>query len=381
MGKVNYMKRFLAMLLSAALILSLAACGNDKQNDDVQNNSSTQSEDSTSSDASSQTATSTPSNTQGSTSSKLTASKKPSTSSQIVIPNDVEKPQFAVSEENVYTHQLVRRDLNSENKVYYATPKAKGKYQTVIIMHGQGTVDKFKNRLLTHINTWAKMGYIKPMVVVIPEIFASYGPSSSKTDSDIDDFQFYIYKSNPNRFNALLTSIETGELSPQIDTSIKPYVSGFSMGGMAALHAGAEYNTHIKHVGALSPSKAFYLGDGKWGIYNYAKDIKFSKEAGACVYLSAGQAEVDFEGKPGFIESINRYEQGIKVNNASILTKFIAPSSWGGHSFEMAQKEIFMYLYLISNGKLPSNKLVEAICCNADSYKVPTIVFKEEEHV
>ena len=375
------MKRIFALLLSLTLVLSLVACGNGNND----NNSSAQSEDKTSSETSSETSSATSSETSSSTSSltssKPTTSSKPSTSTQIVIPADVEKPQFAVSEENVYTHQLVRRDLNKENKIYYATPKAKGKYQTVIIMHGQGTVDKFKNRLLTHINTWAKMGYIKPMVVVIPEIFTSYGPSSSTTDSDIDDFQFYIYKSKPNRFNALLTSIETGELSPQIDTKIQPYVSGFSMGGMAALHAGVEYNDRIKHVGALSPAKAFYLGDGKWGIYNYAKDIQFSKEKGACVYLSAGQAEVDFEGKPGFIESINRYEQGIKVKNASILTKFIAPSSWGGHSFEMAQKEIFMYLYLISNGKLPSNKLVEAICCNANEYKVPTIVFKEEEHV
>ena len=339
------MKKVLSIFLSVAIVLSLAACG--KNNGDLQNADKTSSV----------------------------------TSIQIVVPDDVEKPQFTVSKTDVYTHQLVRRIINPECKLYYATPKAKGKYETIIIMHGQGTVDKFKERLLTHINTWAKMGYIKPMVVVIPEVLTSYGPKSEPNESDIDDFSHYIYKSNPDRFNALLTSIETGELSPQIDTSIKPYVSGFSMGGMAALHAGVEYNDRIKHVGALSPARAFYLGEGRWSaICQYARDIQFSKEEGACVYLSAGEEERDFEGVRAFRDTINRYEIGIKVNNESIITKFIAPESWGGHSFEMAQKEIFMYLYLISNGQLPSNRLVEAICCNADDYTAPKVVFKEEEH-
>lgn len=339
------MKRFLPIFLSVAIVLSLAACGNGGKKDDIKNSSSTQSEE-----------------------------KKPI---QIVIPDNVEKPQFTASKTDVYTHQLVRRVINSECKLYYATPKAKGKYETVIIMHGQGNVDNFKNRLLTHINTWVKMGYIKPMVVVIPEVLDYTGEGSN-----VEDFCEYIKKSNSLRFNTLLTSIETGELSPQIDTSIKPYISGFSMGGMAALYAGVEYNDRIKHVGALSPSKGFYLGEGRWSaICRYSKDIFFSNEEGACVFLTAGDEERDFEGARAFRQTVGYYENAIKVNNESIVKKFIGPASWGGHSFGIAQKEIFMYLYLVSNGTLPSVELVEAICCNANEYKVPTIVFKEEEHV
>ena len=338
------MKRVLAIFLSVVIVLSLAACGNgDGNNDDVQNSSSAQSEE-----------------------------KKPV---QIVVPDNLEKPQFTVSKTDVYTHQLVRKVINAECKLYYATPKAAGKYETVIIMHGQGNVEKFKTRLLTHINTWVKMGYIKPMVVVIPEILDYTGEGSN-----VEDFCEYISKSNTNRFNTLLTSIETGELSPQIDTNVKPYVSGFSMGGMAALYAGVEYNDRIKHVGALSASKGFYVADGIRAVRKYAKDIYFSSEEGACVYITAGDEERDFEGVRAFRETVKRYERAIKVNNESVVKTFIGPASWGGHAFEIAQKEIFMYLYLASNGTLPSVELVEAICCNASDYKAPTIVYKEEEH-
>ena len=373
------MKRFLALFLSVALLFSLVACGNDTANNsDIANSSSTQSEDKTSSTTSGSNSSDTSSNNSSQTSSSVSTPISSITSSNT---GKIEQPKFPVSTTDVYSNQVVRYELNDQCKGYYFTPKAKGKYPTVIIMHGQGNVQRFKERLLSNFNNWVKQGYLPPMVVVMPEVLTSYGPGSSTSESDIDDFQYFIYKSNIKRFSALLKSIEKGTLSPQIDTSIQPYVSGFSMGGMAALHAGAEYRTRIKKIGALSPAKAFYLGEGKYGTYQYASDIQFSKDPDARVYLSAGEAEVDFEGKPGFIESINRYEKAIQFNNSAILTKFVAPASWGGHSFAMAQKEIFMFLYFVTFDKVPDNALVEAICNNPDDYKIPTVVKVEEEHV
>ena len=331
------MKKLLSVLLTVALLLSLAACGKD--------NSSVQSQDKESSKATS--------------------------SVQITIPDNVEKPQFSTSTEDVYSPQIVRYELNEECTGYYFTPKAKGKYPTVVMIHGQGNVTNFKNRLLSNFNNWVKLGYIPPMVVVIPEVLDYTGGGSN-----IDDFQLYISSAHTNRLDASLTSIEEGTLSSQIDTSKAPYVAGFSMGGMAAVYAGAEYNTRIKHVGGLSPAKSFYLGDGLWGFYNNAVDIHFSQEPDARVYLSAGE----FEQSGEFLATINRYANGIKVNDPDIVTKFVAPIQWGRHSFQLAQKEIFMYLYFATFDKIPSNELVEAICCNPDDYNTPTVVYKEEEH-
>lgn len=354
------MKKIVSVLLAFVLLFSLAACGKEESDDKTSSKPST---------------SSTPSS----------SSKKPSTSSSEPVastppipPEQIEAPQFPASSEDVYSGFVIRYQLNDECKGYYFAPKKEGKYPTVIVMHGQGNVDNFKKRLLSNFNKWVKLGYIPPVVVVMPEVLTSYGPASSKNDSDIDDFENFIYKTHPKRFDALLTSIETGALSPRIDTSIAPYVSGFSMGGMSALHAGVEYNTRVKMVGGLSPAKAFYLGDGKWGTYNMAADIQFSKDPDARVYISAGQAERDFEGKPGFIETLNRYEQGIKVNNEAILTKFVAPSSWGGHSFALAQKELFMFLYFATFDKVPNLELVEAICNDPDDFKMPIVAYDEE---
>ena len=289
----------------------------------------------------------------------------------------IEGPMYAAREDDVYSNKIVRYQLSDECVGWYFTPKEPGNYQTIILMHGQGNPYSFRDNLLYNFNNWVKQGYIEPMVVVIPQILDSIGPSSATNASDIDDFQYFIYNfQSYKRFNLLMSSIENGSLSSKIDTTKKPYVAGFSMGGMAALHAGVEYKTRISQVGALSPAKAFYLGEGKYGIYNYASQIQFSTDPDANVYLSAGLAEVDFEGKPGFIESINRYAEGIKVNNASILTKFEAPTSWGGHSWALAQKEIFMFLHIASYDRLPTNQLVEAVCANSvtPSDKIPTVV-------
>lgn len=348
------MKKLLAVLLAASLLFSLVACGKDN----------TSSKPATTSNASTSSKTKVP------TISKLPPVSLPKLAE--LPTGEMEKPQFPVSSEDVYKHQLVRYDLNKECRGYYATPKAKGKYPTVIIMHGQGTVEKFKTRLLSHINNWVTAGYLPPMVVVIPEIMDYDGGGS-----DMNDFRIYISKEYPKRFNTLLTSIVEGTLSPQIDTTKSPYVTGFSMGGMAAVHAGAEYNDIIKHVGGLSPARAFYMGEGhESGFYKYVKDIQFSKDPDTRVYLSAGRGEQDGE----FELTVDRYTRAICYYNPNIVTKFIATPLWGGHTWELAQKEIFMYLYFATFDKLPTEALINELCSDPNNYKAPTVVFKEDEH-
>lgn len=353
--RVIEMKKILSVLLALALLISLCACGNDNSGDSSKDeNSSAQTE----------TSSIAPNTT------KPPMTNLPST----VYPEDAEteKAHFETFTDDPYTHQLVRYELNKECKGYYATPKAKGSYPTVVIMHGQGTVEKFKTRLLSHINNWVKQGYLPPMVVVIPEIMDYTGAD----DSNMQDFEYYISSHYPKRFNALLTSIEQGTLSSQIGTDKPIYVTGFSMGGMAAVHAGAEYNSRLKYVGGLSPARAFYLGEDNIGFYKKKADIYFSQEPDAHVYLAAGRGEQNQE----FLDTINRYALAIKVNNPTIVTKCVAPPTWGGHSWELAQRELFMYLYFATVGQVPSLEYAASICNNPDEYTAPKVVYKEEEH-
>ena len=150
------------------------------------------------------------------------------------------------------------------------------------------------------------------------------------------------------------------------------------MGGMAAVYAGDEYNTRLKNVGGLSPAKSYYLGESSgtsgWGFRYYAKDIHFAEDAD--VYLSAGVGEQNGD----FLATINRYEQGIAYNDPDVVTKFVAPSGWGNHSWNLAQKEIFMYLHFVTYGTIPGTELVESVCSNANDYTSPTVIYEEEEH-
>ena len=174
------MKRLLSVLLVFALVFSLAACGKDSANKDNESSEDTSSIEEV-----------------------VDNSPVPSLP---IIPDTVEQPQFTPTTEDVYDHELIRYEINDECKGYYFTPKAKGNYPTIIMIHGQGGAKSFKERLLSNFNTWVKLGYIPPMVVVIPEVLTSYG-TEDPDKSNIDDFQYFIYSSNEKRFNALLTSI------------------------------------------------------------------------------------------------------------------------------------------------------------------------------
>ena len=363
--KGDIMKKILSVLLVIALLFSLAACGNNDSGSASQdNNSSTQSEDNASSDVSS--------NTSSDTSSKTSSKVSSQTSSE---QQKLEEPQFTVYTDDVYSGQLVSYQLNSECKGYYFTPKAAGKYPTVIAIHGAGGVNSFKEKLLSSYNDWVKQGYIPPMVVVIPEVLPTYNGGSS--GYDMQDFKYFIQNTYTKRFDTLLKSIEDGSLSPQIGTDKSICVTGFSMGGMAAIYAGAQFPTRIKYVGGLSPSQAFYLGEnGSGAFYKKAADIHFSDAPDAHVYMSGGKAE---DGG-AFITNITRYKNAISVNNPNIAITYSAPRSWGGHAWALAQKELFMYMYFVSCGEIPSEKLVEKVCNNPDKYKVPTVVDKEETH-
>ena len=352
------LKKVLGVVLVCACAFTFAACGNSSQNDDNSSSEPTSSSELTTSK-----------NPIGS--SEIVTSSNPTSSSNSVILNPVklEEPRFPVSKTALYTHQLVRYEINDQNKGYYFTPKAKGKYPTLILIHGKGGVNTFQTKVLSSVQKWVKDGYLPPMVVVIPEVY-----DYNKNGYDIDDFQLFVHKSHSNRFTELLNKITDGSLSPQIDTSVQPYVAGFSMGGMASLHIGVEFNTSVKKVGALSPSASFYLGEGKWGFYNYKKDIHFSDDDDARVYLACGQGEGD-----GVKKSIRDFERAIGFNDPDICTKYLAPASWGDHAWPLAQKQIFMFLYFATFDELPSTKLVENQC-RPNVYTEPKIVSTEEEH-
>ena len=293
-----------------------------------------------------------------------------------LLPSDI---SFAAASDDIYDFNLITYEYNKNCHGYYFTPKKPGKYDTLVMIHGYGGVSSMKNNLVTIMNEWVKKGYFPPMVVVIPEIddYLNCG----NADGGVQFLQnFLMYIDNDDKFGTLLENLESGDLSPQIDTEGDILVGGFSMGGMSAIQAGAVHNTRIKKVGALSPANSFITEEGvPGGYYKDKNDIYFSKDPEAFAYLSAGYGESGLQ----FIANINRYEDAIETtgnNKPDLVTVYRAPESWGGHSWSICQKEIFMFLYFNAHGVVPTQAYVEEACNRITSYQRPTVVESDTLH-
>ena len=278
------------------------------------------------------------------------------------------------ADDDVYSYNLITYNYNENCHGYYFTPKAPGKYDTLVMIHGGGGVGSTHKDLISVMNTWVKAGHFEPMVVVVP-VVGDYNGSGLY----IEDFLEYI--DNDDKFGTLLENIESGALSTQIDTEGDILVSGFSMGGMAAFLAGAVHNTRIKKVGTLSGSANVYLQeDTSGGYYTKKNEIYFSKDPDAIVFMAAGQAEAN---PNTFIGTIDRYKDAIEStgnNKEGLVTVYKAPDSWGGHNWRnLAVKELFMFLYLNKYGELPTQEFVET-ACSGISYQEPNILNEDTEH-
>ena len=277
---------------------------------------------------------------------------------------------------DVYANQLVSYSFNDECTGHYFTPIAPGKYPTFIMMCGKGGPGRLRSDLRYFINEWVKAGYFPPMNVVIPNMDNFDG---LEPEEIINFGDFFYFTKKDHMLGLLLEKIESGQLSSQIDTSQDILLAGFSQGGMCALQCGAEFNTRLKKIGALSPAAKFWVSEGdSSAYYPYKKDIFFSKDPDAFVFMSAGPLEGDFT------TWMNGFEYAIASNGnnkSGLVYKHVAPESWGGHAWPMEKKEIFMYLWRAFNGEYLTASEVDEKCDG--SYKsgsAPTVITPAQEY-
>ncbi|MBO4897119.1 MAG: hypothetical protein J5590_02320 [Clostridia bacterium] len=280
--------------------------------------------------------------------------------------------------DDVYANQIVSYNYNDECKGTYFTPIAPGKYPTFIMMCGKGGDNELRRNLRYYINEWVKKEYFPPMNVVIPSIenFDGLEPQEGINFGD-----FFYFTKKDHALGLLLEKIESGQLSSQIDTTEDILLAGFSQGGMCALQCGAEFNTRLKKIGALSPAAKFWVYDGDTtGYYSFRKDIYFSKDPDAFVFMSAGLKEQ----KGDFTKWMDGFEYAIAStgnNKSGLVYKHVAPESWGGHSWSIAKRELFMYLWRVFYGEYPSVSDVEEKCDGSFSApSVPAVISAEQEY-
>ena len=247
------------------------------------------------------------------------------------------------------------------NKGYYIVPDKPGKYPVLFLLHGSGGAGDYKRDAVKMFNQWVALGYMEPMVVIMPEI-------DQKADKDwgVEDFRIYIQGSNKKHFGELLSRVKSGSMafSDKVDTNKPMSVAGFSMGAAASFYLGAKYSTDLVNMGILSPASAGYLGDGQYGWLNHETEIKFSQRSDAHFLMAYGQGanESSF-----FKSNAERYMKGFENNrqndpdnNANDFAFYTRYK--GDHEWATFEREIFVFMYYVNKGNIPSDSIIEQAC-------------------
>ncbi len=254
-------------------------------------------------------------------------------------------------------------DTNNRNKGYYLAPKGSGKYPALMYVHGAGTVSNILNtNLISLIEYWTEQGYMDEMVVVVPQI----DRQPKGTDEDkYDCFRRFVF--NDNEGLKLVSEIVSGNrFDGKVNTKAPLHVTGYSMGGSVTLALGVRDNNHCYNLGAFSCSNSFYLGDGNYGWYNYASDIKYS--GNTRLFLSYGKGEDAY-----FKENAERYKYIIEKYDPDVTIKYNAfDASYGGHDPKLFTVELFSYLYYNKFGTMPTDALIKSAMNPSSNPVTPT---------
>lgn len=205
-------------------------------------------------------------------------------------------------------------------------------------------------------NNWGKLGYIEPMVVIMPEIEAL-----ADNQGSVEDARIFI---SDGHFKTLLDNAKFGgmDFSYKIDNSRDISVAGYSLGASEALYAGQKYPKDIVNIGACSPSMHCYYGEGKGQWINHEKEVRFSTSPRAHFFFEYGQAE-----KNDFGMNAKRYNDAFENNKVNDLTykanSFVFYTSYyEGHVWNTMKREIFSFLFYLNRDTLPSDSVVEEAC-------------------
>ena len=251
--------------------------------------------------------------------------------------------------------------FNNTNCGYYTEPTADGTYKTVILMHGNGTTCSswMAQQMPKAMEAWTQAGYLDPMNIIMPWISYKDGNDSCGVMGHRD---FAVNYTDDLGYN-----IEN--ITCKADTSkYTTAIAGYSMGGCDALTAAALYPELYHEVGSLSSSFTFYKWDdpnNDWSTFHSPDEMNFASDLDA--YITYGNVEWQHNANDHLFKYSGDHYYKLLTNTFGYKnTQFheCMNQSWGSHGNKLFFREIFMYLYYLQHGELPSEELTEKACGN-----------------
>ena len=275
---------------------------------------------------------------------------------------------------DIYETTWKEYNLGTGNKGYYLEPADNGNHPALIFVHGAGGVSGIpRDTLRNLVEYWTDMGYMEEMVIIVPSI--------EQGSYSLEHEAFRDWSQNSNKSGLLGQKIKDGSFSTKIDTNSDIYITGFSMGGCAALSAGISFKQYYTQVGAFSSSFFLYSegAEGTWfkNWYEKPEDLTFAD--GSNIFISYGKGETASSSSYDFKLASDRYYNKISANsNSSVsVSLYVFDDSYGSHGWKLFSAELFAYLYLQKNGVMPNDDLIKSALNIPATY---TVAFNTNGH-
>ena len=285
---------------------------------------------------------------------------------------------------------------------FIIVPDVEGTLPAMVLFHG-GTGLKLPENSTNGgavgrnwINTVIRKGHLQPRIVIMPMVPNTSTDDKNHQNYDYPAFMDKVFPSVLNRiedgtFNGIIEKgLKDNNISKKtsIDTTIRKHtVSGYSMGGGAALYVGAKYKDRIAYVGSLSPAERFCMwrsSDKRWigwafdggflekeeGFSFTDPDPKFyipysdARDRFLFMGMSDGEAS-EFSGKTienGGYTPAGKFWDRFAKKSGFVYCRFYA----GGHNSATFLREFYCFLYQLEYGKAPNKEMLEQVCGTPD---------------
>ena len=231
---------------------------------------------------------------------------------------------------------------------YILVPEEEGKYPVNVIYCGTGGLQRWKQYNFDQLyQQWVTDGYVQPSIIVMP----STARNNQKMEASVVgwEFELTVKKQLGRMKEALLKTPYSSRIDPTKEISI----SGYSMGGAAALLTGSLYPNLYANIGALSCSHTYYSNSDSTAWLTKKKAVVFSKSSKARRLLSYSKSEGDI-----FKKSFDLYNSVSRDNGYKFKTYI---TKGYGHNVYLFYRQIFVYLYYLDHNVVLTDNMLDAM--------------------
>lgn len=265
-----------------------------------------------------------------------------------------------VSADHISFNKTSYGTANTADYGYVYTPDVEGTLPAVIFCHGLGGPKP--DSYMDYVERWVNAGYLSPMILIMPEI-THVGFDAYAVQSDVEWLGKVINRMDKGSFDTETTKVD----------KVSGYtISGYSMGGAAAMLGGARYSGKFVNVGGFSPAIFLHNPPNTDWINQYSccNNGKYTNRADRHLVISSGNSGDEAQ----HFETVERSFTDFAKAAGFAKIEF----DHGGHEMKLFAEEFFCFLYYTQHDAMPSQEVINA-AMGSEAINIKKIVMPSGE--